>query len=291
MRRYAFIALAVLTFVWGYNWVVMKIAVQYAPPIEFAAYRLLGGGILLFAIMIAMRRPLRPKYLRRFILIGVFQSGGFVALAMWAVLAAGAGKVAVLSYTMPFWVAILAWPIFGERLQKRQMVSIAIAMCGILLIMDFWHAKGSLVADGIAVAAGVSWAIGVILAKRLQMRYEVDVLELTTWQLIFGGIAVGIVALIVPEHATHWTPVYIGTLLYNIIAATALGYLLFIFVLRHLTAREASMGTLLNPILGIVAAWLQLGEAPSTTEAFGMGLVVLSLAALTLEQKRVPDNE
>jgi drug/metabolite transporter (DMT)-like permease len=45
------------------------------------------------------------------------------------------------------------------------------------------------------------------------------------------------------------------------------------------------MGTLINPVVGIVAAWLQLGEVPSTTEAIGMGLIVASLAALSLQQQ------
>lgn len=282
MRRYAFLALAALSLIWGYNWVVMKIATQYAPPIEFAAFRLLGGAAVLFGVMLAMRKPLRPQYLWPYIWIGVFQSGGFVALATWAVLEAGAGKVAVLSYTMPLWVAICGWPLLGERLRPLQIVSILVAMCGIVLIMDLGHAHASLFADGIAVAAGVSWAIGVIMTKRLQMRHDVDVYGLTTWQLLFGGIAVGVVALLVPEHATQWTPVYIGALAYNIIGASSLGYLLFIFVLRNLPARDASMGTLLNPIVGIIAAWLQLGEAPSMMESVGMGLIVLSLAALAL---------
>jgi drug/metabolite transporter (DMT)-like permease len=60
---------------------------------------------------------------------------------------------------------------------------------------------------------------------------------------------------------------------------------LWIFVLRNLPARDASMGTLANPIVGIVAAWLQLGEVPSTTEAIGMALIVCSLFALTLQQQ------
>lgn len=282
MRRYAFLALAALSLIWGYNWVVMKIATQYAPPIEFAALRLLGGAAVLFGVMLAMRKPLRPEHLWSYVLTGVFQSGGFVALATWAVLEAGAGKVAVLSYTMPFWVAICAWPVLGEKLRPLQVVSILVAMCGIVLILDLGHVRASLFADAIAIAAGVSWAIGVILTKRLQMTHAVDVYSLTTWQLLFGGIAVGIVALLVPEHATHWTPVYIGALAYNIVGASSLGYLLFFFVLRHLPARDASMGTLLNPIVGIIAAWLQLGEAPSMAEAAGMGLIVLSLAALAL---------
>src|SRR5512146_2141509 len=100
-RNLAYVALAALALLWGYNWVVMKIAVRYAPPIEFAALRLLIGAAVLFVAVLVLRKPLRPQRPWRFFWIGLFQSGGFIALATWAVLISGAGKVAVLSYTMP----------------------------------------------------------------------------------------------------------------------------------------------------------------------------------------------
>jgi drug/metabolite transporter (DMT)-like permease len=221
----------------------------------------------------------------------VFQSGGFVALATWAVLISGAGKVAVLSYTMPLWVAIAGWPLLGERLRSAQIVALGIALAGIVLILDVGKGGASFLADGLALLGGVSWAAGVIISKRVQRDGNVDVLNLTTWQMFFGGLIVGVAALAVPEHATHWTAAYAAALAYNVLGASALAYFLWVYVLQHLPARDASMGTLANPVVGIVAAWLQLGETPSTGEAIGMGLVIVALAALALEQQRVPDNE
>ncbi|HLI96629.1 MAG TPA: EamA family transporter [Candidatus Baltobacteraceae bacterium] len=285
------IALAALALLWGYNWVVMKIAIQYAPPFEFAALRLLGGAVVLFIALALLRKPLRPEKLWAFWWIGLFQSGGFVGLATWAVLTAGAGKVAVLSYTMPLWVALAGWPLLGERLRGRQIAALGLAIAGIVLILDFWGSHGSLFADAIALIAGVSWAAGVVISKRVQRTGSVDVLSLTAWQMLFGGIAVGIVALVVPERAIAWTPAFIAALAYNILGASALAYFLWVYVLQHLPARDAAMGTLANPVVGIVAAWLQLGETPNTSEAAGMGLVVVALAALALQQQGVSDNE
>ncbi len=290
-RAVAFIALAGLALLWGYNWVVMKIAVQYAPPIGFAAMRLLLGALVLFAVMLLLRKSLRPQAPLAFVWIGLFQSTLFVGLATWAVLLSGAGKVAVLSYTMPLWVAIAGGPFLGEKLRKTQIAALAVAIAGIVMMLGLWQAHASLFADGLALLSGVSWAVGVIVTKRLQQARSIDVLSLTTWQMLFGGIALGIAALIVPEHATHWTPAYIGALAYNVLGATALAYVLWIFVLQRLPARDASMGTLANPIIGIVAAWLQLGETPNIYEATGMGLVVVALAALALQQQGVAHHK
>jgi drug/metabolite transporter (DMT)-like permease len=279
-RPLAFVLLGVLTLIWGYNWVVIKVATAYAPPFTFAALRLLLGGITLFGVLALLRKPLRPAAPWPFFWIGLFQSGGFVALTTWAVVDSGAGKVAILAYTMPLWIAILAWPFLGERLNLVQGAALALATCGIILILDFWNSSGSLFADALALLAGISWVIGTIVIKRLQMRREIDPLEMTAWQLFFGGLAVGIVALLVPGHPTRWTWVYGAALVYNVIVASALGYLLWAFVLRHLPARDAGIGTLANPVVGIIAAWLQLGEVPSPAEAAGMALVLTALAAL-----------
>ena len=290
-RSLAYVALAALALLWGYNWVVMKIAVQYAPPVEFAALRLLLGAAVLFAALAVLRKPLRPQRPWAFFWIGLFQSGAFIALATWAVMIAGAGKVAILSYTMPLWVAIAGWPLLGERLRGAQMAALALAFAGIVLILGITNGHGSLFADGLALISGISWAIGVIITKRVQKKQHIDVLGLTAWQMLFGGVLVGIAALFVPEHATHWTAAYIGALAYNAIGASAVAYFLWVYVLQHLPARDASMGTLANPVVGIIAAWLQLGETPSASEAIGMGLVVVALAALALQQQRVADDE
>lgn len=286
----AYIALAVLALLWGYNWVVMKIGVQYAPPVEFAALRLLLGALVLFAALAVLRKDLRPQRLWPFVWIGIFQSGAFVGLATWAVLISGAGKVAVLSYTMPLWVAVAGWPLLGERLGRRQIVALLVALAGIALIVDIAH-PGSVLADGIALLAGICWAAGVIITKRVQRKGNIDVLGLTAWQMLFGGIVVGIAALAIPEHPITWNATFIGALAYNVFAASAIAYFLWIFVLNHLPARDASMGTLANPVIGIVAAWLQLGEVPNTSEAIGMGLVILALGALALQQQRVADDK
>lgn len=294
-RPLAVAALALLAIIWGYNWVVMKIATRYAPAFEFAAIRLLVGCAILFGVMVIMRKPLRPSNVRAYVLIGVFQSGLFVALATWAIVTAGAGKVSVLAYTMPIWVAALAWPFLHERLNAIKVVGLIIAAAGIALVVDIRHGGNKLLAEAVAVAAGVAWAIGVIITKRLQTHEKPDLLSLTTWQMLFGGAVAAIAALIADGPATQWSAVYIGALAYNAVLASALAYLMWIFALQHLPARDASIGTLANPVIGITAAWLQLGERPSLSEAMGMALVVAALLLLAFsssaQQQGIADDK
>lgn len=290
-RNLAVIALAVLALLWGYNWVVMKVAVQYSGPFAFAAWRTLGGAAVLLLAGIALRKPLRPQFPAAYALIGVFQTAAFLGLVTWAILASGVGKTAMLSYTMPFWVAILGWPLLHERLNLRQSLAIVVAFVGVACMIG---PLGGWFADLLALGAGCAWAFATIVTKRLQARERVDLFNLTMWQMLFGGLALAAIAAIVHEAPTTWAPAYVAALAYNIVAATAVAYLLWLFVLDTLPARDASMGTLVNPIVGAIAAWIQLGERPPPLELVGMALIAFGLFALSLparEQQRIPDHE
>lgn len=113
----ALTALALLALIWGYNWVAMKVALEYAPPFPFAAMRGLGGGVVLFVVLAVMRKPMRPRAVGWMLLLALTQTTGFAALTSLALATGHAGKAAILTYTMPFWVLILALPLLRERLK------------------------------------------------------------------------------------------------------------------------------------------------------------------------------
>lgn len=282
-RGFALLALVLLGLIWGYNWVVMKIGVQGASPFVFAAWRTFGGAIVLALVGLLLRRPMRPQYPLQTFWIGLFQTAGFIGLASWAVASAGAGQVAMLAYTMPLWVALIAWPVLGERIGRMQGIAIAVAFAGTACMIGPLH--GNVISDIVAVSAGLSWAIGIVLAKRLARRFTIDVFSLTLWQMFAGGAVLAIVALVVPSHPTVWSPSYIFAIAYNVVIATALGYTLFLFVLRALPARDAGMGTLAVPVVGVLAGWFQLGEVPGARSAIGMALIVIGLIVLSVADR------
>ena len=53
------------------------------------------------------------------------------------------------------------------------------------------------------------------------------------------------------------------------------------FSLRRLSAGAAGIGTLATPVIGVAAAWIQLGERPAAGEAAGMVLIIAALALVT----------
>lgn len=284
--------MAVLVLVWGYNWVVMKIALRYAAPFDFAALRTLGASLCLLLTLLVMRpRQFWPRYPRATVLLGLLQTVCFVGLVNLALVRGDAGKSSVLVYSMPFWVAILAPLVLRERSQHTHWPVIALAIAGLMLILSPWEKAPDLVSSLLALGAGLFWALSVLVAKKIPLKSTWEILSLTGWQMFMGSMALIVIALLVPAHPIHWTWQFIAALVYNIGPGNALAWFLWLFIVTHLPVSLSSLNSLAIPIVGVLAAWLQLGEQPAPMEAAGMLLVftALALLAMAMRRRRISD--
>ena len=279
-RRGALSALLITILIWAYSWIVMKQALAHAGPLDFAALRYLVGAAVLFAMMLFGRQPLRPPPLLLTVMIGLFQTAAFQGLEQLALLGGGAGHVALLAYTMPFWAVLLAWLLLGDQPSARHWFGLLLAALGMLCIIEPWHAMGSIVSTVLAIAGGAAWAAGTVLSKRLFRQQSVSVLSLTAWQMLIGGGALGLVALAVPQRSLDWSWQFFGALAYSAVLASSLAWWLWAIVLKRLSATAASLSSLGVPIVGVLLAWLILGEQPSAMEGLGIVLVLLGLMAV-----------
>jgi len=282
-QRLALFALSVLVLIWGYNWVVMKIAVRYAAPFDYAALRVALGGLSLVLVLVWRRQPVWPKRPAGAFVVGLFQMAGFYGLSTWALVSGGAGKTAVLNYAMPFWVLMLAWLVLGERVRGTQWAAVAAALTGLIcILMPFSFAEG-LFSKGLALLSSVSWAGGIIVTKKLQQKSQLDLLSFTTWQMLFGSIPLILVAVLVPSPPITWSGPFIAALIYSVIPGNAIAWLLWSYVLSRLPAGIAGLGTLAAPVIGVLAARMQLGEEPTVVEAIGMSMIIGALVLNTVQ--------
>jgi drug/metabolite transporter (DMT)-like permease len=282
--KLAFIALAFLALIWGYNWVVMKVGISYAQPFTFAALRASLGALVLFPMVIILRRPLRPPAPRFTIALGVLQTTAFVGLTMWALQSGSAGRTSVLVYTMPFWVLLMAWPMLSERIKGAQWLAVCLAFAGLIFILRPWHLAGTLSSSLLAIAAGFCWGASAVLVKLMQRRHTVDLLSFTAWQMLIGAVPLIIVALLTFQVPPVWSGSFIAALAFNVLPANALAWLLWLYALRTLPAGTAGIGSLAIPVVGVLSAWIQLGERPNSFEAVGMLLIISALALLTARE-------
>lgn len=285
-KRAATAVMILLVVLWGYAWVLTKLALGYCGPLHLAALRSAIGALALGTLLLWLRRPIAPEYPLEALGVGILQTALFLFCNNWALAHGEPGKTSVLVFTMPFWVLLFAWPVLGERIDGTGWIGVGLAAVGLLLILQPWSMHGALMPMLIALAAGVSWALGVVISKRLKNRHPVDIVNFTFWQMVLGMLPMGLVAWLTPERPIDWSGAFIALVLLLGAVATGGGWGAWFYVLQRLPAGTASMGSLGIPVIALAASAIQLGERHSATEWTGMGLIGLALALVSWETVR-----
>lgn len=275
------LALIALTLIWGLTWVIAKQGLRYAPPLSFAAERCFFGALALLLTLKLTGRSIKLVAPLPTMVIALFQVSGFMAFQSWALMEGGAGKTAVLIFTMPIWTLLMAWPILGERIRGNQWLAAASTLTGLLLIIEPWNMQSGLFGKSLGVAAALCWSIGTILVKRFRAQLQTDLLVLTTWQIVLGTVPLVILAWVVPQPATQWTPQFVGILAFTSIASLSLCWLLWFYILSRLPAWEAGLSVLGTPVVAILSSRFILGEDFRATEIAGIVLIASGLALLS----------
>ncbi|MBK8688251.1 MAG: DMT family transporter [Betaproteobacteria bacterium] len=276
-------ALIALSLFWGYTWVLTKQALAYAPPFAFAAHRLrrrrVGAvpGAGSSAGRCAWSLPAGKT-----LAIALVNVAAYLIFQTWALVDGGAGKTAVLNYTMPFWMLLMAWPLLGERIRLPQWMAAFCALAGLTLIIEPWDMHTSQLSKFLGLAGAVCWAVGSVLVKRLRSQCEVDLISLTAWQLLMGAVPLLLLAFLVPDRPTAWSATYVGILSFISIVSTALCWWLWTHILDRVPAWQASLSVLGAPVVALLSSRWLLGERFQVAEVLGMLLIGVGLALLTL---------
>ena len=276
-RRGALLALALLSVIWGFNWIVMKAVLAYVGPLTFSAMRYVFGTAMLFLVLWLRGETLAPTPWRDTQLIGLAQTTGFQMLVQLALITGGAGKTALLAYTMPFWVIPLAWLVLGDRPGRRQWLFTGVAAMGLVFVLEPWRGIGGVLSALLALGGGACWAIGTVLAKRVFHNAAISPLRLTAWQMLVGTVVLVAIAACLHERATEWSPTLIGALLYNGVLSSGLAWAMWLYVVQRLPANVAGLASLITPLVGVGLAWLILDERPDPAESAGIALMFLAL--------------
>ena len=285
------LTLVLVTIIWGLNWPSARLGLQDFSPWIFRTVSFGASALILLAV--AKRRGIslhieRGAARRHLAVAGLLSIGGFGVLAAFAQLATTTSRTAICAYTMPIWATLLARLFLDERLDAWRSSALLIGVGGLVVL--FWP----LLADGLPVGAlyalgsAVSWAAGTVYLK--WARIKGHPIAITAWQLVAGTIAVAIGLLIDGgEIGADIRLSSMAGLLYSTFVGTALAYLLWFQAIAQLPASTAGLGTLLVPVIGVVASMLLLGDRPTAHDLIGFGLIfVAALCALSASTANKP---
>ena len=276
LQRRAYLTLAVVCFGWGTIPLVVRHVDAPAVVIAFArvwvAAAALGTALLAGADRDGRRlysfQPLRCAAVGA--LLGLHWVSEFAAYKR-----APAGTVILIVYLAPVGIAIVAPRTLGERLSRRTLVALGLAVAGsFAIVRPAVHATGG---TGLLLAAftAASFVVLVVVSKPLADAY--GGLRLAFMEMLGAGVALTPFAL-----STDWgRPRWSWSLLVLLgLVHTALAMRLYLNALARIPATHVGIMGYLEPVGVVIVAWLFLDETPGVGTVLGGFLIVVAGALL-----------
>jgi O-acetylserine/cysteine efflux transporter len=273
------LALAVV-FVWGTNFVIIRLGLNALPPLLFASLRF--TFVLLPLVFFLPRPKVRISNLALYgLAIGLGQFG-LLFIAMNGLISPGLASLVVQMQV--FFTIALSMLRSGERLKPYQLAAFALAVAGMAVIMAHNGHSATIAGLVLTIGAAAGWAIANQCSKEAG---KVNTLAYVVWASLFSlpplyllslwregwpAIAAGL------GHATLATWIVI---LWQSTGNTMFGYGVWAWLLARHPAATVSPLTLLVPIFGMGASALLLGE-PLESWKILAGLLVMGGLALNL---------
>ncbi len=232
--------------------------------LQIAGGRALFAGLALALLVPAARRRPRPEML----LAGAFHAANCV-LFVYANQHTTAGNAIFIQNIAPVWVLLLSPWLTGERPNRPEMVSVFVSLAGMTLLFFDDPDAGRLSGNLAALAASVLFALLIISYRRLGPDEGVGAV---TW----GNFMLAAVCLPWALNGPAPQPIDWGVIVFLGLLQQASGHLLFIRGVRGVSALEASLLVLLEPIASPVWAWLLIDERPGTMFLLGATVVVIA---------------
>lgn len=270
--------LSIAASIWGGMFVVVKVVVEFIPPIELVWLRYLTAVVVLIAIGCWQRVDWRVKRkdLPLIILIGLIGNAISIVTQETGTWLASAQLGSVITAATPTFMILFAWWLLKERLTWIKISSVALATIGVLMIVGV-HAidMGKLLGAVFLMIAALTWALMSVLIKLVPRDYSA--IQVTTIATATALVCLSPIVYI-QRSTEHWhyltQPTIIFCLLYLGVISTAVAFVMWNRGLQLMNAASSGLFFVLQPLVGTLLGWLILGE--SIGLGFWLGVFLIS---------------
>src|SRR5580704_6001997 len=158
-----------------------------------------GGCGCVFAVAVALARrenlAAPSAQWARLFLFAMLNYGVFIVFSTEAQVYLPASEAIVLTYTLPIWASLLAWPLLGERPSWRQVLALVLAVGGVALLVGVGSAEArwdQLPGVAMGLMAAVLFGLGAVLAKRAPL--QMPPASSVAWQVALGTALLAVLA-------------------------------------------------------------------------------------------------
>lgn len=280
MRDIGLTALAPVS--WGTTYLIATELLPPDRPLLIATLRALPVGLLLATYS---RQLPQGVWWWRSLALGALNIGVFFALLFVAATRLPGGVAATLGAIQPLLVAVLAWPLLGERPTAGRLLAAGAGVAGVGLIILGPEARLDAPGVAAALAGAAAMAAGTILTKRWGR--PAPLLTFTAWQLVAGGLLLLPLALLVEGPPPALSAANVGGFIYLGVVNTGLAYALWFRGIERLSPARVTFLALLSPVVAVGVGALLLGEGLGAAQLAGI-LVVLASIVVAQRVSRAP---
>lgn len=271
-------------------------AVGWSPGATALIRSVIGALVALPVGLIALRgrwRLIRAN-LGLLIAYGILGGGGAQYCYFMAVQRMQVGPALLIEYTAPAAVVLWMWLRHGQRPTRITVIGAALAATGLVLVLN-------LLGGADLSLAGVGWALAAMACATTYFVMNADAstglpaVTLAAGGLLIGSIAVGLLGLVglLPMTVTTQSPVLAGhhvawwlPILLLGVVTSGVAYLTGVAAGRLLGARLGAFVALFEVVVGVLFAWLLLGELPGPVQLLGGVLILAGVVAVKLGERR-----
>ncbi|MES2070445.1 MAG: EamA family transporter [Pseudomonadota bacterium] len=287
----------IVIFLWGMNFVVIKIGLKGVPPFLLGALRF---ALVAFPAVFFLPRPkVEMKWLLAYAL--TISLGQFAFLFSAMAVGMPAGLASLVLQAQAFFTVGFSALVFGDKLRASNLLGMLVASAGLVLLgsasISSSASQVTLLGFILTLFAAASWATGNVVNKKIG---ATSLLSLVAWSALIPILPFLLLSLCFEGAATisdsilHISLSSILAIAYLAFAATLIGYTLWGSLLSSLPTHMVAPLTLLVPVIGLSAAWVLLGEALQPLQLLGAAVVMGGLLInvfgnkLAAQLRRVP---
>jgi len=267
----------IVVFIWGTNFVFIRIGLDELEPFTFAALRFI---LVVFPLVFFLPKPQVPW--RSLISYGVFIGFGQFGLLFWAMQEnITPGLASLIIQIQVFFTIFLAVLLANERITGTQLFALCLCFIGLLLIILFTDGSTTSVGIVVVLIAALSWSCGNLVVKNAG---KVNVLAYIAWSSIFALPPLVLMAVINQPMEQIGASVLQASwktwsvIVWQSVGNTMIGYGLWNFLLNRYPASSVAPWALLVPVFGMSGSALMLGEVMPWWKLAAMGLIIAGLA-------------
>ena len=213
----AILAGLAFAFMWSSAFTSARIIVTNAPPLTVSAIRFLIAGLIVLAIarMAGQSFRLTAQQWRLTIVFGICQNALYLGLNFVAMQWVQASLAAIIAASLPLWVGLLGWLVWGEKVPPLGMVGLFAGIAGVILIMGTRLSAG---VDPLGVLLCVIGALALATATLSVHGASSggNLLTVVSFQMLIGSAALWVPAFLFETWEVNWSPLVVGALFYTI---------------------------------------------------------------------------